>query len=298
MLLERVPIPESQLSEWSTHGSQNGSKRTHKTIRRALAANVWPDDLTYEFQLQGSYRNHTNIYGDSDVDMILKLNHTFLYDAKALSPSEQAELKKLPSAKYTWADFRSHAFKALNNKFGKSVVQGNKSIKIKADQSRLAADVVVCIEYRKYTSLNSSINGIIFYALQDKRWVVNYPEEHYKNGTAKNSRTENRYKQTVRMFKNARNYLVNTKKISHILAPSYFLECLIYNVPDDTFGSNFQDTYYSVLNWMNTTDINKVNCQNGQHKLFGTSAEQWSKNDAKLLFNHLTMLWNRWGERV
>ena len=96
--------------------------------------------------------------------------------------------------------------------FGKALVgQGNKSIKLKADPPRLAADIVVCMEYRRYTSYNSYAPGISFYALQDKRWVVNYPKLHYNNGAQKSTRTWDRYKRTVRMFKTARNCLEDSK---------------------------------------------------------------------------------------
>ena len=213
ILLGEVAIPEPQLSQWSHHGSQDGSKRTHKTIRKKLKSYDWPSDVTYDFYLQGSYSNDTNIRDDSDVDVILKFNRTVYYDVSRLSARNQTKIREqLPPATYEWADFRREAFKALENKFDKFVAPGNKSIKIKPDPPRLAADVVVCTEHRKYTSLDSFVEGITFYALHDKRWIINYPQEHRKNGVVKNKRTMNQYKRTVRMFKNARNYLVYTKK--------------------------------------------------------------------------------------
>ena len=56
-----MAIPESQLSRWSDHGAQDASKRTHEAIRRVLDAYQWPPGMTYNFYLQGSYRNDTNI---------------------------------------------------------------------------------------------------------------------------------------------------------------------------------------------------------------------------------------------
>ena len=56
-----MAIPESQLSRWSDHGAQESSKRTHEAIRRVLNAHSWPHGMTYDFYLQGSYRNDTNI---------------------------------------------------------------------------------------------------------------------------------------------------------------------------------------------------------------------------------------------
>ena len=69
-----------------------------------------------------------------------------------LSQHDQAELEKsFRTSTYVWDDFRRDALAALRNRFHQSVAEGNKSIKIGAGPSRLAADVVVCIEYRRYT---------------------------------------------------------------------------------------------------------------------------------------------------
>lgn len=292
----KMAIPESYLIRWSNHGPQTSSKQTHETIRASLESYSWPEHVKYDFFLQGSYSNDTNIRGDSDVDVVLKLNNCFHPDWSMLHPRDQAVLEKaFPPGTYQWKDFRRDAFAALDSKFHAFIEQGNKSIKLKAGPPRLAADVVVCLEHRRYTSLDSFVEGIAFYALQDQRWVVNYPQEHRKNGAAKNSRTNNRYKPAVRMLKNARNYLVDARRINRRLAPSYFLECLTYNAPDNVFKNDFQETYRGIVDWMVRGDINKAVCQNRQQYLFGPSAEQWSLDDAKTLSNHLVTLWNDWG---
>ena len=158
----------------------------------------------------------------------------------------------------------------------------------------MAADVVVCMQHRRYTGRYSYVEGITFCALQDKRWIVNYPKEHYNNGAAKSARTSDRYKRTVRMFKNARNHLESTDRIRSGLAPSYFVECLLYNAPDSAFQYGFQDTYCSIVNWMTQNNLDKLVCQNGQQWLFGSSPEQWSVVDAKTFANQLVSLWNEW----
>ena len=291
-----MPIPESQLSRWSDHGPQESSKRTHEAIRQVLDAYWWPQGMTYEFYLQGSYRNDTNIRGDSDVDVVLELTSAFNYDATPLSQYEQEALaSSFPPAAYNWNDFRRETLKALESGFGKEMVaQGNKSIKLKADPPRLAADVVVCLTHREYNSFNSYVEGITFWALRDKRWIVNYPNEHYKNSAAKSARTWDRYKRTVRMFKNARNHLESSGRISSDLAPSYFVECLLHNAPDSEFQYGFQGTYCSIVNWMVQSNLDGLVCQNGQQLLFGPSPEQWSVADAKAFANELVSLWNNW----
>ena len=225
-----MAIPESTLSKWSDHGAQDTAKRTHEAIRRVLDAYQWPSDMKYDFYLQGSYRNDTNIRGDSDVDIVLQMTSLFDLDTSQLDPySAQQARSDYGDSLYEWNDFRRLALNVLVSEYGNSIVgQGNKSIKIKADTNRVAADVVVCIGHRRYTSRYQYVEGMTFCALQDQRWIVNYPKLHYDNGASKSRRTSDRFKRSVRMFKNARNRLVSDGAISDDIAPSYFLECLVY----------------------------------------------------------------------
>ena len=291
-----MPIPESQLSRWSDHGPQDASIRTHESIRRVLAAHRWLPGMTYDFYLQGSYRNDTNVRGDSDVDVVLEFNSTVNYDATALSEYERNRLSvSFQPATHSWNDFRREALRALEGGFGRGFVgQGGKSIKVKANPPRLAADVVVCMEHRRYDNYNSYAQGITFTALKDKHKVINFPKEHYNNGADKSRRTGDRYKRTVRMFKSVRNHLESNRRIGPNLVPSYFLECLLYNAPDGSFQQGFQDTYAAIVNWMIQNNLQGAVCQNGQQNLFGTSPEQWSVADAEALASRLAELWNNW----
>ena len=291
-----MAIPESRLSNWSHHGPQDAAKRTHEQVRAVLDAYTWPQGMTYDFYLQGSYRNDTNVRGDSDVDIVIELKSTFHYDATSLSEFDRGALRaSIPSATHSWNDFRRETLKALQSGFRwGSVAQGNKAIKLEADPPRLAADVVVCTEHRKYTSPWEYEQGITFWALQDKHQVINYPKQHHKNGAAKSARTWDRYKRTVRMYKNARSYLESNGIISASLAPSYFIESLIYNAPDSAFQHGFQDTYCSIVKWAATNSIDGLVCQNGQQYLFGLSPEQWTVRDAREFVSWLATLWNNW----
>lgn len=291
-----MTIPESQLSRWSDHGSQDAAKGTHTAIRRALEAYRWPDAVRYDVYLQGSYQNDTNISGDSDVDVVLELKSTLYHDLSGLSDWERRRFTAtLGPVTYGWNDFRRDALKAMEQGFGRALIaQGNKTIKLKPNPGSLAADVVVCANHRTHTSQSTYVDGIMLYALQDKREIINYPMLHYRNGAEKGRRTLDRYKRTVRMFKNARNRLLSDGRLRRGTAPSYFLECLLYNVPDRCFQAGFQDTYMSVVNWMTSTDLGMLACQNGRQPLFGDLPEQWSQPDARSLSRGLVALWNNW----
>jgi len=291
-----MPIPESQLETWSKPGAVETAEQTHKSIRAALEAYNWPSGVQYEVYLQGSYRNRTNIRGDSDVDVVVQLNSTFSHN---LSEDQKRQFG-FRDASYGWQEFRRDVLKALRNYYGPGRVrEGRKSLKVQT--SYLPADVVVSLQYRKYPGYPRSeddfVEGMTFWVPSEGRWVINYPKLHYENGAKKNQDTNGWYKPTVRMFKNARAYLVDRGVIPADLAPSYFLECLLYNVPDGKFGTNLQSTFREVITWLLKADFSRFVCQNRQLLLFGSSPEQWSEDRAYRFLEAMVELWANWWTR-
>ena len=300
-----MPIPESQLETWSHQGAVTTAKATSDSIRNALTASSSPiRGKEYEVYLQGSYKNDTNIRGDSDVDIVVQLNETFQYDLNGLSSPEKLAFERdyASSATYHWENFRADVLRALRAYYGSSAVsEGNKSLKTSKGSGRLAADVVVCLQYRRYLHYaniydQEYVEGIIFYTRRESRRIVNFPKPHYDDGVAKNasSATNGWYKPTVRMFKNVRTYLVDRSRLSQHVAPSYFVECLFYNAPNGAFGYSYHDTFYEILDWASRTDLSGCVCQNEQLYLFGTLHEQWSISSAHQFIDALIDLWNNW----
>ena len=68
-----MPIPESTLSKWSHHQAGAAFKQVHVPIREALDDYKWPSEIKFQVFLQGSYKNDTNLGGDSDVDLVVGL---------------------------------------------------------------------------------------------------------------------------------------------------------------------------------------------------------------------------------
>jgi len=150
----------------------------------------------------------------------------------------------------------------------------------------------------RFTSPNDQlyISGISFDDSAGQT-IVNFPRQHIRNGEAKNAanRTNGRYKQTIRMFKNARTCLVDRRMLTANAAPSYFVECLLYNVPDQLFAASRQQTFENVWNHVwSQLNVDAALCQNEQLLLFGTSAQQWTVQAAAQLFRGLQTLWNNW----
>lgn len=290
-----MPIPESQLERWSNQGATTTAKNTHESIRTALERHEWSNGKP-DIYLQGSYRNSTNIRGDSDVDVVVQLNSVFRHNL----PDENKHKFGFVDSDYSWADFRQEVKTALVDRYGSENVQdGKKTLKLKTP-NYLPADVVVAIQYRKYSSNPRSeadyIEGMTFYVPSESRWIVNFPKLHFANGTRKNADSNGWYKPTIRVFKNARSYLIS-KGAPQNLAPSYYLECLLYNVPIYNLGVSYQSTFLNTLRWLKEdANLTRFVSQNEQLALFGPLPEQWSEAEAHRLFEYMQILWDNWYE--
>jgi hypothetical protein len=300
-------IPRTQLETWANQGATTTAQATHVSIRYALAA-VGTSAVgarNIDIFLQGSYRNFTNIYSDSDVDVVVLLNETYTRDTARLSGWEQqaeARAAARHPVEYAWEQFKRDMIASLRVHYGAaSVIEGGKAVKVLAGNGRLAADVLPAIGHRLYTSYGTTLltptnylEGISFWD-RAGRQVVNYPKQHIANGQTKNARTYDSYKPTVRMFKNARRYLVTKGRLGDGIAPSYFVECLLYNVvPDGLFTNDRQETMHGVLGWLLGSDISQFWCQNGQVPLFGVTPEQWSEVYARRLIDAMAKMWGQW----
>ena len=303
-----MAIPETQLTTWAKQGAIKTSASTYDSIKKCIDGNNWKDDINYEIYLQGSYKNSTNIYGNSDVDIVVQFNSIFSHNISSLPEDQRNKFHSdFSSATYTLAAFKQAIIKRLKSCYGDSaVVVGDKSIKVAGNGSnRLDADVVVCNKYRKYRSYSSTgspyVEGIKFKTERTSKTVINYPKEHYNNGVEKNrnERTRGNFKSVVRIFKNIKARLVSASALGSSTAPSYFVECLIYNVLDPRFQhSSYQAIMEAVLTQLATDEdagtTSQYLVQNEQRLLFGTSDQQWNRNDAREFILKVIKLWNDW----
>ena len=299
-----MAIPSAQLEIWSNQGATVTSQATYASIQAALdAQSSTVRDKPKDVFLQGSYRNATNIYGDSDVDIVVRYENTWGRDLSLLPPP-QVELynRAYSNATYTWAQFRADILASLRAYYGAgAVTEGPKSLKLAAAPGRLAADIVPAITCKRFNYfltdvLQSHVEGIRFHDRRDGSEIINYPKEHIKHGQEKNNaqRTNGNYKPTVRIFKNLRTRLIDNHVITRAVAPSYFVECLVYNAPDHVFVADRHEATRGVRQWLLDNPLPPLMCQNGIVPLCGASAVQWTIPNATQFIQAAVDLWNNW----
>jgi hypothetical protein len=295
-----MAIPEGQLDTWSHQGSVTQSRDTYATIKRALEApGTKYAGLNFEVFLQGSYGNDTNIYAESDVDVVILLNSVYYYDISALNALQVGAFNAaFTPATYPYADYKAHVIETLQKSFGAaSVNPDKKAVKIKANGGRRSADVVVAAEFRRYYSGIFGPQyepGICFFNSTGER-IRNYPKQHSANCTSKHQATNSWFKPMVRILKNMRTKLVNDGAIVKGSAPSYFLEGLVYNVPNNNFGKSYSETFVAAMKWILKAQRNDFLCANGQVYLVRDSeSECWPCANYDVFINEVVKLWDNW----
>lgn len=294
-----MTISESQLDTWAKQGSITQSKATYATVRSALEAADAPyGTRSKSIFLQGSYGNDTNIYADSDVDIVIATGSVYYNELSSLSAEEVALYNSARSdGSYTYNQFKVDVTSHLTNKFGSAVKPGKKAIFIEGEGNRRDTDVLPAVEHRRYTRFRSNsdssyVTGITFWTSDGVR-IINYPKQHSANTTTKHQNTNGWYKPTVRILKNMRNAMMSKGYLADGVAPSYFLEGMLYNVPNNFFGSSYQDTFCAAINWIIKCDRSKLLCANEQYMLLhSTSPVTWRAEHLQAYLDAAVKFWN------
>lgn len=186
---------------------------------------------TYDTFLQGSYKNDTAIRDINDVDIVALRRTT----VSTVFSTERTIVS------ITWEEIFRAIEQTLNEsaRFRGKVRRGDKCIKV---EDTWKADVIPAVRIRP----SSDDDPIAVYSFREGKERQNWPRDHYANGVAKNKLTSSHYKPTVRMFKNwASNHWPTTN-----IAPSFYVECLVSNVPDSEFVGDFAQCLLIVGTWI------------------------------------------------
>ena len=242
-------------AEPPSNSEDSKRERTEDQITEALADYEPLAGRPYAVYAKGSYANNTNVRLNYDVDIAVEYGGFFyfdlMFDLENSEPSA-AGINTPSTDPYTTTQFKDDIRAALVAAYGESAIQdGRIAYRVREKKTTLPADIVPCWEYRRYDTLLpggavSFHEGSRVYP-SDGGHVENYPKIQLTQGTAKNKRTGYRYKRMVRALKKLQTKLVNDGDLDKEL-PSYLIECLVYNVPDDCFGkTNYLDDMRGAL---------------------------------------------------
>jgi hypothetical protein len=188
---------------------------------------------------------------------------------------------------WTPSYLRSELKKALIAKFGDQVDDsGSTAFKINSSTARVDADAVPCFNYRHYFTSGTHRSGAkVFKKNGDS--LENYSQQQLDKGSAKDGRTNGDYKKVVRIMKRIENLMVQDDV--HKVVPSFFMECLVYNCPDEIFRrSTWTDAVKGVIYhiWNDLegdepADNSKRWLEVNECKYLFSEAQDWNRKDGR-----------------
>ena len=276
-------VTEEQLAGWTGPSStteQDKQDRTERMIREAINAHDAFKGSSYSIYAKGSYANNTNVKFDSDVDIAIECTEVMYYEDKDPNVDHSGS----PYQGIWTPDYlRSQVEAALRAKFPGTVdSSGSTALRVNSNTARVDADVVPCFSFVEYFANGATREGARVFK-KNGGHTENYSKLQLRNGTDKNNRTNTYYKKTVRILKRLENAMVTAGVCDEL--PSYLMECLIYNCPDEYFArSTWRDVMQGCL-----ADIYNYTLAAEPSK----ESERWFEvNEAKFLF-HATQKWTR-----
>lgn len=254
---------EDKFRDWASPPGKTEEERCEnaiRAIRNALAASAKLKGRGYRVVLQGSYRNNTNVRGESDVDVGVVCSDTYFYELPA---GREAPSFGITPATYFYAEFKNDVGAALTNYFGAGAVsRGNKAFDVKETSYHVEADVAPFFEHRRFDAAGGFDEGVELIpdnGVPDR--VINWPEQHYRNGVAKNQATGMRFKAMVRVLKSLRNEMVEAGVAAAGPAIGFLIECLVWNVPNAQFGhARYEDDLRGILAVLYTATLSDETC--------------------------------------
>jgi hypothetical protein len=278
---------EATFSSWGAAPGateQTKCENAERAIRKAIEACATLNAKAIDVFTQGSYANRTNVRQDSDVDICVLYKGAFFTDY-SMSQGLNGTVLGHTNGTYPYSEFKKDVEAALVDYFETgSVTRGKKAFDVHANTYRIDADVVPCFEHRRFmgtpennwyesgTQLNPDNGGSI----------INWPRQNYANGVAKNDATGRRFKAVTRILKRLRNEMAEDGYEAAVPIPSYLIECLVWNVPNDGLGHDTfnADVRYAVAHLWNETRTDESCGEWGEVnelKYLFRSGQPWSR---------------------
>jgi len=230
---------ESKFGEWARPPGKTEEERcqnAEKAIRNAIGASQKFASRNVSVFSQGSYRNNTNVRQDSDVDIGVLCGTTYLND---YPPGTTREDFGFSASDYLYESFKNEVEESLVQYFGRNAVErGNKAFDVHETRYHVEADVAAFFVHRRYDENKDYHEGVSLRTDKEKRKIINWPEQHYRNGVGKNNDTSRRFKSLVRIVKALCNEMSDAGISAAKPIPGFLIECLVWNVPDDKFGNS------------------------------------------------------------
>ncbi|MDR0975452.1 MAG: hypothetical protein LBM01_00640 [Christensenellaceae bacterium] len=261
-------------------------------LRRAVLSvvdavpEIEADDV--DIYLHGSYANKTNIFFQSKIEVIVEVKETSEFNPRTTTREGYDVFANyfidLP-VKFGVDQFRELLFTAIQNETDNKAHQEATRITIEPHgKLKHIVEVMPAFSFSFEDDNRQKNEGVLVADYEVGANFATFPKLHQNNGDQKDKRTNGNFKKMVRAFKTL--YAMDKREFEvspNDIARGYFIECLLFNVPDVMFLSHgdLRQTFLKVLNYLNNADLTNFVCQNLVWSLWGETNEFWTIEHAR-----------------
>ncbi|MEI7925076.1 MAG: hypothetical protein WCI61_02625 [Chloroflexota bacterium] len=283
---------DSLLAAWEPAADPAPGQRTFEVVRDALLASPALSARNVRVYLHGAHAGDTVTRADEPVDVVIESGTSYLagFTPHVSDLARQSIEGSLGAGSWDYWEYRGEVQAALREAFPGAVRDGEHALRVMHTSLSVShptppAQVLVALPYRHYSGLGGWTAGITYFTRGFDQ-VVQYPRLHRDNGALKDRETEGRYKATVRMAKQMRDYLQDVLALERGRVPSYFLECLLWNVPARKYADESPGPrMHEVVRYLEGAYLPAFEQQHMIESLFGPAPSQWNTGDARLFID-------------
>jgi hypothetical protein len=275
---------EDVFSSWAQPPGEAERQRCEHTVTEVKAAIAASDRLRYRETktfVHGSFRNNVNVREESDVDVGVRCaDSPFFYSIPA---GYTGGSFGIVPATYHYPEFKRDVGNALYAHFGSAyVTPTNKTFEVRATRARVDSDVTPFFPYREYDANGDYVEGVKLIA-DDQTVIINWPEQNYANGVAKNDRTRRGFKGAVRILKKISFEMEENGVPGSVCG--FLIEGMTYNVPNVGFAFNtWTEIVKQVLAVEYTATRDDARCahwtETNERKLLFEPHQKWTREQA------------------
>ncbi|MFF2951541.1 hypothetical protein ACFVVU_09425 [Kitasatospora sp. NPDC057965] len=293
-----MPLTDSQriaeLARWAeprTASDREWLEDARQLVAEAVARHPAFADLGLLVEPIGSWANGTHLDSTVDIDIRVEFTErTFHGAAAGVSSPGLARQHRAYGGRWTPAEFRSELGAALTAVH--DAVDTGRATALRVPGvpgGRPGVRVVPCFGYlHRPVLMGTEQRGTVVFT-RDGRHLVNWPRQQLENGRAKDTATGHRYTYAVRALKAVASDPASAGASRAL--PSYFAQCLIHSVPDETLrAGSLDDAFRGALDflkyqlgvWSMFAKPDTLLEPNGITRLFGPG-RPWTRSDGHAL---------------
>lgn len=248
-----------------------------------------PEDVL--IYLQGSYACKTNTKFQAKMEVVVELQKTTEYDYEKMTNADFVMREDFFVNFEYYFDvkrFKDALVSELQKLVKQKITVGVTNILIPplADLQH-TIDVLPCFKYKYFTPDGGSIRCKLVYDKTLDEHYLMFTNLHAANGQLKDEITQGNFKRMVRLFKHI--VAISLREDMNIQGVrGYFVECMLYNVPNEMYFSadgKLLSVFLKVINWLNFADLDDFVCQNQIWSFWGRADGFWYQAAARQFIN-------------